>query len=127
LVPFGEPWRLGADEATSIHVPVPGTIAGVAVEPGWYSLYAIPGEREWEIVVNASIRRWGIPIDEAVHAADVGSGTVRGERVSEPVELLTATLEPAARGVDLSFVWDRTRVRIPIRVRGQGSGPGVEP
>src|SRR6478672_13369820 len=39
LVPYGEPWRAGADEATAIHVPFPARIAGVSVEPGWYSLY----------------------------------------------------------------------------------------
>lgn len=77
LVPYGEPWRLGANEATAIHVPFRGTIAGVAVEPGWYSLYAVPSEREWRIVVNAETQRWGIPINESVRARDVGSGTDR--------------------------------------------------
>lgn len=47
LVPFGKPWRLGADEATAVYLPTRGSIAGVKIEPGWHSLYAIPGERTW--------------------------------------------------------------------------------
>jgi len=76
LVPYGAPWRLGADEATAIHLPASATIGGVSVEPGWYTLMAIPGEREWRIVVNSSTRRWGVPIDEAVRVADVGIGVI---------------------------------------------------
>jgi len=43
LVPFDQPWRLGANEATSIRVPFAAEIAGVRVDPGTYTLYAIPG------------------------------------------------------------------------------------
>ena len=122
LVPYGKPWRLGADEATAIYLPASATIAGVAVEPGWYSLYAIPAERRWEIVVNRATRRWGVPIDEAVRAAEVGSGTVPAESLPSSAEMLTATLEPVSQGgVDLRFDWDRTRVRIPIRPRAESA------
>ena len=71
LVPYGEPWRLGANEATAVHLPVRARVAGVVVDRGWYSLYAVPGEREWRIVVNRDWQRWGIPIDDGVMKADV--------------------------------------------------------
>src|SRR5256885_8017059 len=48
LVPFGQPWRLGANEATSIHLPFAAEIAGVRVEPGTYTLYVIPGASKWQ-------------------------------------------------------------------------------
>ncbi|MGH7482734.1 MAG: DUF2911 domain-containing protein, partial [Longimicrobiales bacterium] len=115
LVPVGEPWRLGANEATAIYVGFPATIGGVAVEPGWYSLYAIPMETEWRIVVNGAVERWGIPIRDEVRARDVGEGTLPVERTTEPVELLTLTLEPSGSGgAELIIEWDRTRVRLPI-------------
>ena len=47
LVPFGAPWRMGANEATVIHMPSGGSIAGVPVKAGWYSLYTIPSRKEW--------------------------------------------------------------------------------
>lgn len=115
LVPFGEAWRLGANEATAIHVPVRATVAGVVVEPGWYSLYTVPDEHEWRIVVNRQARRWGIPIDEAVRADDVGSGIVKTHQGSAAVELLTMRFQRTDRtATDLVVEWDRTGVRIPI-------------
>lgn len=116
LVPYGEPWRLGANEATSIHLQFAAEIAGVRVEPGSYSLYTIPGENQWTIAVNRSIQRWGIPIDDGVQAQDVGRGTVAVERLNQHVEQLTLRFAPASQGAtELIVEWERTRVRIPIR------------
>lgn len=118
LVPFDRPWRFGADEATAIHVSFPASIAGVAVEPGWYTVYAIPGEEVWRIVVNGQTQRWGIPIDDAVRSRDVGSGVVVVERADAPVELLTLTLQRVSPAeATLVAEWEQTRVRIPIEAR----------
>jgi hypothetical protein len=116
LVPWGEPWRLGANEATAIHVPFAAEIAGVRVEPGTYSLYAIPGDTTWQIVVNRTPQRWGIPINPQVRAQDVGTGTVRAEALTEPVETFTLRFGPVSgNGTELIAEWERTRVRIPVR------------
>ena len=116
LVPFGEPWRLGANEATTIHVPFAAELAGVRVGAGTYTLYTIPGESRWQIVVNRGVQRWGVPIDEQVRAQDVGSGTVSVERLDQPVETLTLKLAPTtASATELVVEWEQTRVRIPIR------------
>ena len=118
LVPYGEPWRMGADEATAIHVPFPARIAGVGVAPGWYSLYAIPEAKQWRIVVNRDARRWGTPINDAVRAKDVGSGLVSAEHLDAPVEALTMTLQPTSQSAaTLNVEWENTRVRIPIERR----------
>ncbi|GIW53126.1 MAG: hypothetical protein KatS3mg081_2481 [Gemmatimonadales bacterium] len=116
LVPYGEPWRLGANEATSIHLPFAAEIAGVRVEPGSYSLYVIPRENEWTVVVNRSVERWGIPIDDGVRAQDVGRGTVPVERLDQHVEQLTLRFGSVRQGAtELIVEWEHTRVRIPIR------------
>lgn len=116
LVPWGQPWRLGANEATTIHVPFAAEIAGVAVEPGAYSLYAIPSDTSWEVVVNRGVQRWGIPINAAVRAQDVGSGIARVERLPEPVETLTLRFGPVSgNAADLIIEWERARVRVPVR------------
>ncbi len=116
LVPFGEAWRLGANEATTISVPFAAEIAGVRVPPGAYSLYAIPGESSWRIVVNRGAKRWGIPIDAGVRAQDVGTGTAKVEKVNEYVEQLTLKFEPPqGTATELVVEWEKTRVRIPVR------------
>jgi hypothetical protein len=115
LVPFGEPWRMGANEATVIHMPSAGSIAGVPVQAGWYSLYAIPSEKEWQIVVNSATQRWGVPIDAAVREKDVGSRALPVESTSSPEEQLRMSFDKRGdKSVDLVVHWDLTRVRIPV-------------
>jgi hypothetical protein len=118
LVPYGEPWRVGADEATAIHVPFRASIAGVNVEPGWYSLYAIPGEKQWKIVVNSEAQRWGVPIDAKVRAKDTGTGTVASEHLATPAEALTITLATSSpTKATMDIAWSDTHVRVPIEKR----------
>jgi hypothetical protein len=116
LVPYGEPWRLGANEPTTLYLPFTAEIGGVRVDSGAYSLYAIPRESEWEIHVNRAVERWGIPIDPAVRAQDVGRGTFRVEALDRHVEQLTLSFTPPSRNAtELVVEWERTRVRIPLR------------
>ncbi len=118
LVPYGAPWRMGADEATTIHVSFAARIAGVDVGPGWYSLYAIPEEAQWRVVVNGDARRWGIPFSDSVRAKDIGSGIVPAERLPDSVEILTITLHPTSTSsATLDVEWADTRVRIPVERR----------
>lgn len=115
LQEFGEPWRIGANEPTTLFLPVTADIGGVVVTPGAYSLYAILGESEWEIVINSNTDRWGIPIDDSVRQSDVGSFTVQPETLDASVERLSVELEPADDGADVVIEWATTRVSFPIR------------
>jgi hypothetical protein len=112
----GEPWRLGANEAATLHVPVAVRFGDVSLKPGVYSLYAIPGAKTWQLVVNDSATRWGIPINAAVRARDVGAVTAAVEPTDAPVETLTMRWEPAGDGaLALVTEWERTRVRVTVR------------
>ena len=118
LVPYGEPWRMGADEATAIYVPVRASIAGVKVEPGWYSIYVIPTEKQWQVVVNSEAARWGVDIDAKVRAKDVGTGTVPAEHGAAPVEILTIGLaKDSPTRATMDVAWADARVRVPIEKR----------
>jgi len=118
LVPYGQPWRLGANEPTTLHLPVAAEIAGVRVAPGSYSLYVVASERAWEVHVNQLVNRWGIPIDAAVQAEDAGKGSVPVEQNSPPVEMLTLSFAPPnGNGTVLVVEWETLRVRIPIVAR----------
>lgn len=116
LVPFGEPWRMGANEATAIHLTGPASVGGVALEPGSYSLYAVPGESEWTIHLNSNYQRWGIPINADVQGADVGSFTVTPEATEAPVEQLTFRYELWDDGTmgDMVMEWENTRIRFHV-------------
>lgn len=115
VVPYGRPWRLGADEATSILLPTRARLGNLLLEPGWYSLYAVPGEREWGIVVNADVRRWGTPIDAAVRARDIDSIAVPVHAAAQVAEMFRMRLDrTSSNAADLIIEWDRTVIRLPI-------------
>lgn len=116
LVPYDQPWRLGANEPTTLHLQFRAEIGDVTVEPGSYSLYAVPGEEEWEIVVNGATDRWGVPIDEGVRSEDLGSVTVRPSETGSLVENLSLSFEPRGeRTAHLVIRWERTRLEVPIQ------------
>ena len=118
LVPYGVPWRLGANEATAIHVPFAARIAGTNVVAGWYSLYVIPDEKQWRVAVNREARRWGTPIDDAVRTQDIGTSIVPVEHLDTPVETLTITLRRQSKSTaTIDVEWENTRVRIPVETR----------
>lgn len=110
LVPYGEVWRLGANEATALHLSAAATVGGVALEPGSYSLYATPGETEWTFHVNSEYDRWGIPIDEAVQSTEVGSFMATPSATAEMVEMMTFEQVDGA----LRFSWENTQVDISL-------------
>jgi len=113
--PFGAPWRLGANEPTTLHTDGPIQFGDLAIPAGTYSLYAVPGEESWEIVVNSQWDRWGIPISGAVRADDVGSVTVERQRPPEHVETLTLSFDPAVDGsTALVIEWEDFRVSVPV-------------
>lgn len=119
LVPFGEPWRMGANEATALHLSFRANIGGIELEPGSYSLYAIPGETEWEFVVNGNAERWGTPIDDEVRSADIDTFTIPVGSTRSMVEQLTVGWHAhgAVEG-HLVMDWERTRVEIPVSLAG---------
>lgn len=117
LHPFGQPWRTGANEATSIHLPFAATIAGVAVEAGSYSLYTVPGEDSWEIFVNGTVERWGNSFGAGDIAANVGSG-MAPSFANDHTERMTMSFENAMAGsATLVLRWEGYRVEIPVTRR----------
>jgi DUF2911 family protein len=117
-IPYGKLWRTGANEPTIFFVPVPLTVAGLRVQPGVYSLYTVPGPREWEIILNRSITQWGKEdqYTDKVKAQEVGRAKVKSETVAQPVETFTIKAEPSGdKAASLLLEWEKTKIRIPVR------------
>jgi hypothetical protein len=120
LVPWDEPWRLGANETTALHLTFPARVAGIELQPGSYSLYAVPTQHHWEIVVNGDPERWGIPIDEGVRGQDIDSATVMPETTDQMVERMVLRFDRVSDSeAHLVMEWENTRVRIPVVRTGE--------
>jgi hypothetical protein len=117
LVPYGQLWRTGANEATMIHTSGHLVIAGIHVDAGTYSLYTVPGEHEWEIIVNRAHMQWGheSTYTDSVRAMEVGRGRVPAQGVATPIERFTIRAEPGQGGdANLILEWQISRVAIPF-------------
>jgi DUF2911 family protein len=116
-VPFGKLWRTGANEPTIFFAPIPLTVAGLRVEPGVYSLYTVPGPREWEIIVNSSVKQWGEEHEytKAVQAQEVGRAKVKSESLASPIEMFTIRADPDGKDARLVLEWEKTKVQIPFK------------
>ncbi len=119
-VPYGALWRTGANEPTILHLGFPARIAGIDVEPGSYSLYTVPGETEWTVILNRAVDQWGHEgsYTPEVEAQEVGRGTVAAAGTDAHVEQFTITSEPAGDdAARLILEWENTRVAIPVEAR----------
>jgi hypothetical protein len=122
LVPYDTLWRTGANEPTILHIPFAADIAGIRVQPGSYSLYTVPRQGEWTIIINRSISQWGheASYTPEVRAQEVGRAQVPTERLDQAVELFSIREQPVGNGSNILLEWERTRVRIPVRVASPG-------
>lgn len=113
LEEYGKIWRLGANEATEIEFFVPVSIGGKNVPKGRYTLYAIPQETKWTIILNRETDIWGAyKYDQS---KDVLRTTVPVSSQQTPVEAFTMTFEKAEGGANLVMAWDTILVSLPVK------------
>ena len=116
LVPFGELWRTGANEATEITVTGPVLIAGKRLEAGTYSVFTVPGASSWTVRFNTQLGMDGTPSYDEAH--DVLVVEVPSGSLLKDVDQFTIALETAEGGTHMVLSWERTEVRIPIAAAG---------
>lgn len=112
LVPYGTVWRTGANAATTLVTARDVSIGGTRVPAGTYTLYTLPGERDWQLIINRQTGQWGT---EYKQEQDLARIPLRVERTSAPVEQFTIQLQPATTGLDLVMEWENTRLVAPIQ------------
>ncbi len=115
LIPFGQIWRTGANEATRIRFDQPVLIGENKLQPGAYGVYSIPGETEWIWVFSRDTSLWG---DRSYNPDnDVFRLKTRTEPLVDRVETLEFRwMNLTHQGADLVLEWENTRARLPVQV-----------
>lgn len=116
-VPFGKLWRTGANEPTTLHLDRVLRVGELVLGAGSYSIYTIPGERDWTVILNRATHQWGLESEYTsdIAAQEVGRLLVRARPLENTVESLTWSSESSATAaVDLVLDWQRTRIRLPF-------------
>lgn len=113
LQPYGEYWRLGANEGTEITFNRGVLFNGSPVKAGTYRMYAIPGENSFEMVLNTEVGESGSSQPDEEN--DVIRTKVQTQRTTAPVEQFTISLAPQNEGMQMVFEWSDTRFVVPVR------------
>lgn len=112
LVPYGQVWRAGANEATEIKFRKPATLAGVPVDTGTYTFFVIPAEKEWLIILNKQLGQWGAYEYDKHKDKDVLKAAVPVQSLNKVQEKLLYQINKKA----LIIKWDKTSVSIPLTI-----------
>jgi len=114
LVPYGDVWRAGANENTTLSVSSPFMFGGKAVPAGTYGLHMLPAEGDWAVILSSQAKAWGSFSYDAKE--DVARVPVKPE-TADFVERLAYTFdEPAGDATALALRWEKLRVAVPITV-----------
>lgn len=109
LVPYGKIWRTGANAATVLTTDTDLMIGSLHVPAGKYSLYTIPGETEWTLIVNKQTGQWGTNYDEK---QDLGRVKMKVTALKAPVEQFDIAITPKA----LTMSWENIQATVPVMV-----------
>lgn len=114
IVPFGQVWRTGANEATELTISRDIKINGQDLKAGTYALLTIPDKDHWTIILNGDLGMWGAYNYNTAY--DVLKFEVpviaTGDFVYEAFSIL---IDPRNSKADIILAWDRTKVVIPVQ------------
>jgi hypothetical protein len=120
LVPYGKIWRTGANEATEITFTKDVLIEKKMIKAGTYTLFSIPEEDRWTIILNAVLGQWGAYKYDENKSQNVAEFSVPVDKSSDEYEAFTIQFEQTKKGAELILLWDKTKIVIPITFLKKG-------
>ena len=113
LVPYGQVWRTGANAATTMTTDANLDIGGTAVPAGSYTLYTLPGENSWQLIINKQTRQWGTKYDPAQDLARI---PMKVGKLQSGLETFTISLDKTGpRSAGLKLDWENTTASVNVK------------
>ena len=112
LVPYGEIWRTGANEATTFVTTANLTVEGKDIPAGNYTIFTIPAQDKWTLIVNKHTGEWGIPYK--YESEELGRIPMSVAKTSSPVENFTINLSQSGGNCTLQMSWENTEASIQL-------------
>src|SRR3989442_11619984 len=107
VVPWNTVWRTGANAATQLNTSADLVIGGATVPAGKYTLWTLPTQSGWKLIINKQTGQWGT---EYHPEQDLVRVDTKVKTLAAPVEELVIAFEPGV----LTVTWDKTRVSVPV-------------
>jgi hypothetical protein len=115
LVPFGEVWRSGANEATTFVASGDVVVGGKAVPAGSYTLFTVPTADKWTLIINKKTGEWGIPYK--YESDELARVDMNVSKLPAPVENFTIAYDKSAGGCTLRLDWETTRATVAVSAK----------
>ena len=112
LVPYGEVWRAGADEATSFVTNADVVAGGKSVPAGKYTLFTLPTASRWTLIISKKTGEWGIPYPGMQF--DFARAEMKVSRLASPLENFTIGFDQAGASCTMKLDWETTRASVEI-------------
>jgi len=115
LVPYGEVWRTGANEATTFVTSADVVVGGKTVPAGSYTLFTVPTADKWTLIVNKTTGEWGIPYK--YESNELFRVEMKVSKLPAPLENFTLAYDKSAGGCTLRLDWETTRAAVDISAK----------
>jgi hypothetical protein len=115
LVPFGEVWRTGANEATTFVSSGDVVVGGKTVPAGNYTLFTVPTADKWTLIINKKTGEWGIPYK--YESDELARVDIKASKLPSPVENFTISYEKSGNGCTMHIDWENTRASVDISAK----------
>ena len=113
LVPYDKVWRTGANEATTLTTEIELNIGGAKVPAGTYTLYTLPSQDSWKLIINKQTGQWGTEYNQDQDLARV---PMTKTEIVVPVEQFTISLDQDNNAsADLVMEWEKTRLTVLVK------------
>ena len=114
LVPFGEVWRAGANEATTFVSNADLSVGARMFRPAATPFSPSPTPDKWTLIINKTTGEWGIPYKPEYQAAEVARIDMNVSPLPSPVEDFTISYALSGDGCTLQMDWETTRASVDI-------------
>lgn len=114
LVPYGKLWRTGANEATEVTFTTDVIIGDTPLEAGTYTLFTIPNQENWTIILNSVLGQWGdFTYDASKNILVFEVPVIKNQEIYEG---FTIQFDEKTAGFDMNLLWDSTKIQIPVQL-----------
>ena len=115
LVPYGQVWRTGANEATTFVTSADVTVGGKEVPAGSYTIFTVPEADKWTLVISKKTGEWGT--DYPGESNDLVRVPMTVSKTAAPVENFTIGFDQAGGKCVLHMDWENTRASVDIAAK----------
>jgi hypothetical protein len=112
LVPFGQVWRAGANEATTFVTDANFTVGGKDVPAGSYTLFTLPNQDSWKLIISKKTGEWGVPYPG--EGDDFARIDMKVSQLPSPLENFTIAFDHSGAACTMRLDWESTRASIEI-------------